>query len=337
MKKTELTNKPNFLLIPVNQLKMNDTNMELYNNELKKCKGYNPIIRTLSGGISYRTRFPAYDVRNTTSCVELTVIDDTGMFRLQFRNSGEVKTEQALSGHKCFLKFRELCKKFNINLDNYIINNGEDVKKEIEKYIIKLERVSFRDKIFTAHHIDFHSSFASGLALTHPEFRPVIEELYNKRKENPEYKLILNSTIGYMQSIPCCSAKWANLSKDAINNNNQRLHKLAEDLINSDHMILAYNTDGIWYTGDVYHGEGEGKTVGTWENDHTNCQIRFKSAGSYEFIEDGQYNPVVRGHTRLDELKDRAEWKWGDIYKIEATPIKYVLLEDGSIGKIEEE
>lgn len=332
LKKAKLILNPNYNLIPVNQFKMNDEGMNIFNEELKKCKGYNKIERTFFGGISTKTIFPAYDVRDTTSCVELTILDKSGMFRIQFRNSGE-KEKKALSGHKCFLKFRSLCLKYNINLDDYIDSNGEETKKEIEKYIIKLENDAFCDVEFKAHHIDFHSSFPSGLVLTHPEFRPVIEELYNKRKENPEYKLILNSTIGYMQSMPCCKAKWAKLSRDAINNNNERIRELANRLIKSGRVILAYNTDGIWYTGDIYHGEGEGSTIGTWENDHLNVKIRFKSAGSYEFIENNVYYPVVRGHTLLDEKKPRSEWKWGDIYNIDAEPIKYYIKEDGFIVK----
>lgn len=338
MKKIELNTKPNIFKIPVNQFKMNDEGMKIYNDELDKCKGYNKIIWTPKGGINAtKTIFPAYDIRSTTSCVELIVLDNTGMFRIQFRNSGE-KEKKALSGHTCFLKFRKLCEKYDIDLNNYAVDNGEEIKKDIEKYIIKLGNTGFCDATFeNAHHIDFHSSFPSGLVLTHPEFRPVIEELYNGRKENPEYKLILNSTIGYMQSLPCCKAKWALLAKDAINNNNERLRNLAQELMNNGRMVLAYNTDGIWYTGDIYHGKDEGTTIGTWLNDHINTKIRFKSAGSYEFIEDGIYNPVVRGHTRLDEIKSRNEWTWGDIYQINAIPVKYWLSEDGHIVKQEGE
>ena len=333
IKKAKLTRKPNYSLLPVTQLKMNTDNMKLFNSELEKCKKYNTIIRTPSGYISKKTRMPAYDVRNTTSCVELTILDITGMYRIQFRNSGE-KEIQALSGHVCFIKFKEICKKYNIDLDDYKIDNGKEVKEEIEKYIIKLEKSTFANKTFTAHHLDFHSSFPSGLVATHPEFKPVIEELYNKRKIKPEYKLILNSTIGYMQSLQCCKAKWANLSKDAINDNNRRINEIAQKLKDSGRVVLAFNTDGIWYCGDVYHDENEGTTIGTWANDHINCKIRFKSAGSYEFIENGVYNAVVRGHTLLDEVKPRSEWSWGDIYNLQAEPIKFVLDENGFIKQV---
>ena len=35
---------------------------------------------------------------------------------------------------------------------------------------------------------------------------------------------------------------------------------------------------------------------------------------AYEFIENGQYYPVMRGISPLDKVKPRSEWKWGDIY-----------------------
>lgn len=91
-------------------------------------------------------------------------------------------------------------------------------------------------------------------------------------------------------------------------------------------MVLLYNTDGIWYCGDVYHGEGEGKRLGEWENDHINCMFRAKSAGSYEFVEDGKYYPVVRGRTNLDLITPRENWKWGDIFKKEAKVIEFYWL-----------
>ena len=340
IKRANLTRKPNYILIPTTIIKMNDENAIMFNDELRKCKKgkYYQIIRTKSGGISYETPLPAYDVKCTSSLIELTVLDKYGMYRLQFRNNIENDEEKySLAGSNSFKKFKKLCKKYNIDLDDYIIDNGKEVKKEIEKYIIKLENEKYKDKTFIAHHIDFHSSFPSGLVATHPEFKGVIEELYNNRKTHPEYKFILNSTIGYMQSIGCCGAKWAHLSRDAINDNNKRINNLSKKLKETGRTVLAYNTDGIWYIGEIYHDENEGTTIGTWSNDHINCKVRFKSAGSYEYIENDIYTPVVRGHTNLDDMLPREKWQWGDIYLNEASPIKYGIDKDGFICKIEEE
>jgi len=336
IRKVPLTLKPNSRLIPVSQGNFNDENIELANNIIKECKrkNYSRIIRTNSGGISYDTVFPAFDVRNTKSLFEITVLDKDGMYRLQLRNVSDDNLDSVIPGWKCFQTFKNLCSEYNIDLTTYEIDNGKEVKEEIEKYIIKLENGAASNITFdNAHHIDFHSAFPSGLIETHPEFTAVITKLYNERKDNPTYKQILVATIGYMQSESCCKAKWAHLSRDAINRNNEKLRDLAKRLTKAGRCVLAYNTDGIWYTGKIYHAQGEGAHLTEWSNDHTNCKIRFKSAGSYEYIEDGKYTPVVRGHTKLDDIKDRSNWTWGDIYNIDATPVKYKIGEDELIYK----
>ena len=131
-----------------------------------------------------------------------------------------------------------------------------------------------------------------------------------------DYKHILNFSIGFMQSINGCGARWAHLAKDAIKDNNDRVRSLAATVEKSGRTVLLFNTDGFWYEGPVFHGKGEGDGLGQWHNDHMNCKFRMSGAGSYEFIEDGKYNPVVRGipnDTKLD-------WHWGDIYTKKAVP-----------------
>ena len=340
LKKAKLIRKINQRKIPVNQLDFKDENIDFFNTIVKKCKEeeYSWITRTEKGSYSYsNTILPAYDVRATKSLIELTVCEEEGMYRLQIRTvNKDEETHTELCGWKSFLTFKNICREYNIDLDSYKIDNGKEVKEEIEKYIIDTEPTTeLGATYFNAHHLDFHSSFPSGLVNTHPEFKPVINKLYNGRKIHAEYKYILNSTIGYMQSLSCCGAKWAHLSKDAINDNNSRIRELAARLKASARQVLAYNTDGIWYTGKIYHGEGEGKNLCEWENDHTNCMIRFKSKGSYEFMDsDGVYTPVVRGYTRLDELKPRSEWEWGDIFEEIAQVKKIKLNDDGTLTVI---
>ena len=191
--------------------------------------------------------------------------------------------------------------------------------------MIGAKRNVFYDMIFEGvNHIDFHSSYAGGLANTHPEFKPILTKLFEKREEKEEYKNILNFSIGFMQSEKCCKAKWAHLSRDAIKDNNDRIKKLTEELEKRGRIILTYNTDGIWYKGPVYHGAGEGSGLGEWHNDHVNCKFRAKSAGAYEFIENGVYNPVVRGVSNECKVK----WEWGDIYSKEAEPEMFVFDEE---------
>ena len=342
-KKSEVTLKPNYKLIPVTMLTVDQLDQFNKVYQLILAQNWHLIERTQSGGIKkVKLRLPSFDARATTTSVEITALTNEGFFRLQMRFSKFMEDESkgsAVYGYKAFSMFKTMCAKHGIKLDQYKINNGAEVKKQIEKPLICFERPSYRDITFEgAHHIDFHNSYPAGLVNTHPEFKPVVEHFYNGRKEHPEYKAVLNLTVGYMQSIVCCKAAWAHLSRDAINNNNMRMRELAQQLKDSGRTVLAYNTDGIWYVGDVYHGQGEGKALGQWENDHINCKIRFKSAGSYEYIEDGIYKPVVRGKTKLD-IKGitRDQWKWGDIYNTDAEPIVYRFVEGVGIKLIGEE
>lgn len=290
---------------------------------------WNKITRTKSGGISIsRKNFipPMWDVRATYSCIEMTVIDKR-MIRVQFRLVCNWEKETTISGREAFREFKERCRRKGIELDDYVIDNGIAVKETIPNLLIKMVNAAYKDVEWeNCHHIDFHNSFPSGLCNTHPEFREVVEPIYNERKD-PEKtdlnKAILNYTIGMFQSIDNTGAAWAHLSKDAITDNNNRLLELTRRLEKSGRLPLLWNTDGVWYQGDVYHGEGEGKNLGEWENDHTNCRLRIKSNGAYEFIEGGKYYPVIRGRTRLDKIKPRDNWHWGDIYGGDLTePIK---------------
>ena len=340
--------KTNYKQIPANALQMNSDGAakftDIYQDLLKM--DLNTLIRTPSGAISNapENRFNnmyAWDIRVLKSMIEITV-RATIECRIQFRQLEKLDDGAeglTMSGHTAFMKFKALCSKAGINLSDYEDNDiahAMEVKNSIPKPKISLSDNMWIDKIIiNAHHIDFHNSYPAGLCNTHPEFRKVIEPLYNERHDHPENKLILNATIGYMQSaMPQVRARWSKLSHDAIKDNNDRIDALAQELTDNDYTVIAYNTDGIWYMGSKpYHGEGEGSALGQWENDHTYCKLRFKSAGSYEFIEDGKYTPVVRGYTKLDRIRDRSEWSWGDIYNYDAVPVQFRFVE--GIGIIE--
>lgn len=322
LKHTQSSAKINYLLIPVSVFDINKEGAKAFNKIYLWLKEQNlyKLERTSSGGIKsgpHRKR-PAWDIKINRTCVELTVLLEEGAWRIQFR----AKLPEGMSGRKAFTKFKRLLLKKGINLDSYAIENGPEVKEEIEKPLIGAKSRLFYDMTFEkVNHIDFHSSYAGGLANTHPEFRPVLNELYEKREENDEYKNILNFSIGFMQSIPGCRAKWAHLSRDAIKDNNERVKNLAEILEKKGRIVISFNTDGIWYKGAVYHGEGEGEGLGQWHNDRVNCRFRARSSGSYEFIEKGKYYPVVRGITNTS----KKDWEWGDIYskKAEITLFKF--------------
>ena len=312
---------------------LRDSEVKLFNKVYKIVKGSGMGIlkRTKKGAIAIcRENNYAYDILKNRCGVRLTVVMNGYEFvwrigRPEF-NAGHVK------GWEAWRLFVKLCEEYKINLNSMQIENGEEVKKKIEPPMIYM--LMTHQVLENVHHIDFHSSYASGLALTHPEFRPLIEKLYNERKQKPFYKDVLVCIIGYMQSISKCSARWAHLAKDAISDNNTRVLNLAMRLHNSGRTIVGYNTDGIWYQGEIYHdtrGGGEGDGIGQWHHDHVNTTFRAKSDGAYEFMEDGVYHPVIRGLTKLDAVKDRKKWEWGDIFKTDAAVIMYDFDEENGI------
>ena len=329
LKHAPLSNKINYLLIPVTVFDMSEEGAEEFNKIymwLKKQNLYE-LERSYSGGIKLgpHKKWPAWDIKENRSCVELTVLLSHGAWRIQFRAS---LPNNKMSGRRAFNKFKKMLLLKGIDLEKYAIKNGADVKETIEKPLIGCKKRIFYDKTFDGvNHIDFHSSYAGGLANTHPEFAPILNELYKRREEREEYKNILNFSIGFMQSIGGCKARWAHLSRDAIQDNNKRVRKLAETLEKRGRIVISFNTDGIWYKGPVYHGTGEGDGLGQWYNDHVNCKFRARSSGSYEFIEDGVYFPVVRGVP--NSSKD--EWEWGDIYKTKAETSHFYFTKEGGV------
>ena len=266
-----------------------------------------------------------WDLEITYTGIELIIMCD-GVWR--FLLSSDRKKETGIWGYQAIHRWCQLSKsKYGIDMDDYRISNGPEIKKspDFPKYLVKLdnlldEKTILGQTIEGVHHIDFHSSFPAGLANTHPEFRPMVKDIYDGRKEDEMNKALLNLSIGAFQSVRMNNACWAHLAKDAIQDNNDRVIAMRDKLLAAGRFPIAFNTDGIWYKGDIYHGEGEGPELGQWENDHTDCRIRFKSKGCYEFIENGEYHPVVRGRTRLDKFKPREDWTWGDIFRDDAVP-----------------
>ena len=313
------TMHPNLLEMENNSLKMNSDNAKLFNTLVKYCEenNYHTIKWTKSGGIAKGKKAfipPAYGIKMIGKTTVVLVLTFEGKFyRFTF---GIARAEQKdISGYASFKAFKRTCAKYGIDINDYSIDNGEEYKENFPNPYRKIYNEIFADKVLeNVHHIDLNSSFMSGLANAYPEFTPVVEELYSKRKEDDIYKAILTHTYGYLQS-ETYYYKGILLSKAMVDYNNAYLDSLTKKLRESGRIVLAYNTDGIWYKGDIYHDENEGKNIGQYKNDHTNCTIRFRSINAYEYLEDGKYHVALSGICKLDKVLPRSEWSWGDIYK----------------------
>ena len=318
-----------------------EENIILFNEIYEKLKNSNlhQIIRTPSGAIAQcrANRRGVWDYKVAKVGATITAIIEGRTFCITVSMGGD-DDETKMRGRTAFQKFQQKCEAKGINLRDYKIDNGLEIKKTIPSPKIYMCNYMTKDDegLTNCHHIDFHNSYPAGLCNTHPEFRPVIEPLYLTRKTSPQNKAILNLTIGYMQSDMVGYA-YSHLSRDAIIDNNNRINDLAARLEASGRKILGFNTDGIWYQGEIYHGEGEGMLLGEWSNDHTDCIFRSKSNGVYEYIEDGQYHVVLRGRTNYDKVKPRSEWEWGDIYQKDMTMLMYAWDDAKGIVKTEED
>lgn len=340
----------NFLRFPKISMKLNEESIRIYNKQVAyfESVGMPKIIRTPKGGVSVRSIGWAYDSRRIgNGGYELTVTSWFSTYRLRLTASVDETGEASkMTGRTAFVIMRNEFKKDGVDLGDYAIGDGKRIKKEdIEPPMIKLGEKTVLDKIYmNVHHLDFHSSYPGGLARLHPEMRKTLERIYGKRKnggKDAELKLALDASIGFFQSRYCnlngSGYCLANLSRDAINDNNARIRQVEKELIESGRTPLLYNTDGIWYQGaPLEEGRDHGKGIGMWENDHLDCIIRIKSRGCYEYMEDGKVHPVVRGTTLLDREKPRDRWGWGDIY--ETGGVSMVgMKDDGSLEMIYKE
>ena len=319
-KYNQIQSRPTYYKISIKDEEFfNSIYLRLYNSNL------NTIKRTKSGAIAKgpknMTNNYAWDIKtsNAGSRITVTLKGYIFVFNIGSKKKEDIKT----SPINAWKTFEKQCFEENIDIYSYADENNVKLKETIPRPMISMR---FIDKeLDNVHHIDFHSSYPAGLVNTHPEFKPVIEYFYNKRKEDEMYKEVLNKVIGCMQSLkPKWKAQWSQLAKDAIEDNNKRLSKLAFQLEITGRTIIGFNTDGVWYQGDIYHGEGEGDKLGQWRNDHTNCKFRAKSDGAYEFIENGIYTPVIRGESKLESIKPKSEWEWGDIYNGNILLFKFI-------------
>lgn len=327
------TARPNLYDIPVNQYKLDDEGMRIFNEVYTYCLDmedageFNRLTFTPSGGISITrdTLYgPMFGLRATSSAYELIVRDfDAKWVRIIIGNS---KSGETVSGSRAYRVLRTELARDGIDIEDYFITpeEGLQVKETIPSPLICwYDKPRTNETIEHAHHLDLNSSYWSGILASVPEFAPTIERIYARRKDSPVYKAILTHSQGYFQGKPL-RARLAHIARAGIVWNNDTITAIAKAVADSGRTVLAYNTDGFWYSGDPYHGIGEGRGLGQWKNDKINCTLRYKSRGAYEYISpiDG-YHPVLRGRTRLDEVKPRSEWEWGDIYRADARAVVF--------------
>lgn len=339
-KSAEPTLKPNWFLIPKTLLGFNDRDIKTFNDIYAFCVKNipNQFTVTVSGGISIakgKIRGAMWTLYKSNSRYEIVIRNLDARYYRFVIGYGKDNVTSKMSGRKAFKIYTEELLKDGFDIRELAIADGYDIKKTIPQPKIKTFCKEGKDAIYTnAHHLDINSAYNAGMMEAFPQLEKTVRRLYEKRKENPDYKNVLNMTQGYMQSEHVYYA-YSHVSKAGHTYTHNYIDDLTKKLEESGRTVLAWNTDGIWYQGEIYHDEREGKDIGQWKNDHINCTIRFKSRGAYEFIENDKYYPVVRGCTTYERFIPREEWQWGDIFK--GHLLNYIFVEGEGIKNDGEE
>lgn len=342
----EFTYKPNkYQIEPV---EWEFSKYEDFNKIYMYCrKHFMEVKPTKSKSMPYNSSVKMYDrymVVVSKNKIELTVVCHLGCYRFLIGNKRN-EEKNPVSGKESVREVYDIAKKFNVDLSKYALKNreeGEKIKSEIISPHIK--KYGATGIIYeNVHHLDFNSSHWSCLINEIPETKPIAEYMYSKRKENDDYyKHVLTNSYGTMQSEYCPDVnnpgkiapyQFSNLSKIMCNGTYNKVVIYVNKLKESGRTVLLTNTDGIWYQGDIYHDEFEGKELGQWKNDHINCTFLMKSKGAYQYVEDGKCHSVVRGLTLLDREKPRDEWELGDIFNSKAVEEIYTFDEEQGVIK----
>lgn len=332
-KYSEFTAKPNYIKIPINELPINEDSMNLVNkivSLLRSDEHYNETIRTESGGIAIRPlylMYPSYSYTYNKNYCEILILDEK-IYRIQF---GTHATVTHVSGRHAFVAFKGYCKKAGIDLTKYQVSEEEGKRIKAEEipnpsiYIAPSMQINVKEEdivdreLTICHHLDINSAYPAGVVKSYPEFKDMLEQIYNKRNssrmvvrkmrisasESVEMKIslgewnkaLMNLSIGFCQS-KWCAFKYANIAKAALRYTRDKVDDMVDILVATGRIPLATNTDGIWYMGDQMTNEDLkdypehhiSNELGDWKHDHRNCLLRFKSVGAYEFYENCIFN-----------------------------------------------
>lgn len=349
--------KYNQYRVAPNKLSMSDEGVAKFNKIYVTLKNspLNALVRTKSGSISQTAieNSCSWDIQEGYGWKKITVILGEDVYSINIGRFADDNVDKlGITPQAAFSTMRKELAKDGIDLDKYAVTKeeGMKIKKTIPSPLIDIFPQYLSDEtgagIDNVFHLDFNSAYPSGLVATHPEFTKTIERVYSRRKTNPKFKAAMNLFIGCCQSpkIPW-EAKWSQLTKDAMEWTIEQMSKLADKIKNSGREVIGYNTDGIFVKGfgpdDTFEDEMYGADkLCHYKRDEWNMKFRAKSKGAYEFIGCTKKNPkphyeaVLRGSTRLDVVKPRSEWSWGDIYKCSEIAYKwfdsegFVLVDD---------
>lgn len=278
--------------------------------------------------------------KTKSNCAYLMVYNGK-IYHFKFWPGYSPDAVSGVTGTEAWRVFRKYAEQDGNWLEKYLTNDMDEImaiKSQIDKPLICLNEgvEAGIDAIYSSIpgysivHIDLNSAYPAGIAALIPEAKPTILRLYIAKKDgDPKAKAYLNLATGTSQSpnIRCAVAPF--LALCAIHWTKVKLLELCVFIEKELHnRVLLFNTDGLWAI--IANNKIEtlkqhfefGEELGQWKIDHVVEKIRFKSNGSYEYVENGVYHPVCRGIRK--EISNT--FKWGDIFSHQE--VGYLLIED---------
>lgn len=328
----------NYIEIPITKIDPCE-NIEEANQLLKYIQNNykeGKFIKTKSGGISKNAKNmkSMFEMSRHNQMYEIILHDNKkGWARIQFRNIA--KNDHEIYGTAALKELLKRAPKlkdyvcYDEKVNEYWHNQAKrfyNISLFGEQAFFGIPEEAEQFNGYELDHVwslDIHSAFPAALAEVVPEIYQSIQTLYEKRKKDPKAKAIMNLAIGTMTSkvTKMCGLKVERaLSKvrfDTLQRHLQYVVHLKNKIIEQGGIPLNLRTDSIKFYWDKPYAPqlpGQGNNLGEWDYEFKDCKYRQISTGKYEYIDNsGKYHAVVNGKTKLDRIKPRDQWEWGDI------------------------
>lgn len=155
--------------------------------------------------------------------------------------------------------------------------------------------------------------------------KEIMQRIYNKREEKPEYKAYMNLCIGYFQNNrdPFMSHVSAVVLARCVQGMNDRM----EELVKEGNIPILANTDSISWTGGPSKLTTLQKNMGAFMLKHSNCEMAIKGPKSYQIRDAGAVITVFSGIKR----EVSSTFKFGDVFNYDAPEEKIKVIEENYI------
>lgn len=150
---------------------------------------------------------------------------------------------------------------------------------EYKKFNTRIWHFSdFEPFLCDSNKIDFKKEYTILMKKSEKTLDKTFEWFYNRRKENENYKTVMNATIGMFHTKSYAAYRYAHIAAIAIARANQATLKLAEKIgINN---ILQICVDGIIYKGNENFGVYE-KGLQKLHQEYAGAEIKIRGMNCY--------------------------------------------------------